>query len=268
MDEKMGLIGAGNMGSALVAGMIRAGVIRPDGLLVTDVDGERLAKLAQTWKVRTSPHNRDAVQNRGIVLLAVKPQIVGPVLDEIAEAAEGSPLFLSIAAGVKTAFIEERLGGEVPVVRAMPNTPATIEAGISALCAGRFAGPRHLQQAEEILGAVGETVQVEERQMDGVTGLSGSGPAYIYVIIEALADGGVKMGLPKGIALKLAAHTVLGAAKMVVGTGTHPALLKDAVTSPGGTTIAGLHTLEAKGLRDALISAVVAAAIRSEELGA
>ena len=265
-DRRIGVIGVGNMGSALIGGLLEAGLLKPDQIWAADVDDERLAKSQQRWGIAISEENREVASKTDVVLLAVKPQIMGRVLEEMAGFMEARHLVISIAAGVTTHTIEAQLGA-VPVVRVMPNTPALVGVGMAALCAGQYASSAHLDEACELLACVGETVVVEEKQMDAVTGLSGSGPAYIFVVIDALADGGVKMGLPKPVALKLATQTVLGSAKMLLDTQEHPAQLKDRVTSPGGTTIAGLHKLEEKGLRDALMSAVQAATVRSAELG-
>jgi pyrroline-5-carboxylate reductase len=266
-DKKIAVIGTGNMGSALIEGLIQAGVAQPFNIVAFDVDEERLTTLAAKCGIRIGHDNASTVQEADIVLLAVKPQILNAVLDEIAPVMTLDSIVISIAAGVKIAAIEERLRRPIPVIRVMPNILATVRSAVSALCPGRNASREHLALAREVMGAVGTTVDVEEKQMDAVTGLSGSGPAYIFVMIDALADGGVKMGLTRDVALKLATQTVLGAAKMVVETGKHPMILKDAVTSPGGTTIAGLHVMEREGVRNALMSAVEAATKRSEELG-
>jgi pyrroline-5-carboxylate reductase len=265
-NRTIAVIGLGNMGGALVSGMLRAGVVKPQHILATDIDQDRLVKAHEDWGIRTSGDNRQAVGEADTILLAVKPQVIGSVIDELTGAIRASQVVISVAAGVATRSIESRLG-EVPVVRVMPNTPALVGAGMSALCAGRYAGSEHLAAAVELLQCVGETVVVEEGLMDAVTGLSGSGPAYVFVLIDALADGGVKMGLPRPVALRLATQTVLGAARMVAETQQHPAVLRDKVASPAGATIAGLHKLEEKRFRDALISAVQAATLRSAELG-
>jgi pyrroline-5-carboxylate reductase len=265
-NARIAVIGAGNMGGALIGGLVESGV-PPANLIASDAVAAALESVAQGWGVETTSDNRAAVQGRDVVLLAVKPQIAPAVLGEIAPALRPGCLLISIMAGFRTAAIESALGRPFPVVRAMPNLMAQVRAAAAALCPGRHATGEHLETARQVMGAVGSTVVVEEKQMDAVTGLSGSGPAYVFVLIDALADGGVKMGLPRPVALQLAAQTVLGAARMVAESGEHPAALKDRVTSPGGTTIAGLHALEQKGFRDALMSAVEAATRRSEELG-
>lgn len=265
-NARIAVIGAGNMGGALIGGLVESGT-PPANLIASDVVAVALEFTARRWGVETTQDNRAAVQGRDIVLLAIKPQEAPGILADVAPALKPGCLVLSIMAGVRTAAIESALGKPFPVVRVMPNILAQVRAAASALCPGRHATAEHLETARQVLGAVGSTVIVEEKHMDAVTGLSGSGPAYIYVLIDALADGGVKMGLPKPVALHLAAQTVLGAARMVAESGEHPAVLKDRVTSPGGTTIAGLHALEQKGFRDALMSAVEAATRRSMELG-
>src|SRR5439155_1725461 len=199
---------------------------------------------------------RQAVAGRDVVLLAVKPQNMDAVVREIADVLEPTQLLVSVAASVTSAFVQERLGSQVPFVRAMPNTPSIINAGMTALCGGLYARPEHLKTAEAIFKCVGETVFVDETLMDGVTALSASGPAYLYVIIESLAEAGVKLGIPRDVSTLLAAQTVLGAARMVLELGEHPALLKDAVTTPAGCTVDGLLELEEGGLRVTLIKAV------------
>lgn len=266
-DKRIAVIGVGNMGAALAGGIVKAGLVDPARIIASDADRERLKTISDRWKIIAANDNTEAVQGSDVILLAVKPQTIPAVLDEIRSTIVPRQMVLSIAAGVRTSFVEERLTVPCPVVRAMPNTPALMGCGIAAICPGKLAEQEHIVVAQTLLGAVGDVVVVTETQMDAVTGLSGSGPAYVYTFIEALADGGVKMGLPRPVALKLAAQTVLGAAKMVLETGEHPAVLRDRVTSPGGTTIAGMHVLESKGFRDATMSAVEAATRRSEELG-
>ena len=266
-DRRVAVIGGGNMGGALVAGMIRTGLVLPDCMTVVDALEAPLERLRADFGVKTSRRIQGVVGAQDVVLVAVKPQIWPSIAGEIAGEVGPDQLLISIMAGMRTSAIEDALSGEVPVIRAMPNILAQVGAAVSALCPGRYATEAHLQIARDILGAVGETVVVAEWQMDGVTGLSGSGPAYVFSMIDALADGGVKVGLSKEIALKLAAQTVFGAAKAVLESGDHPAVLKDRVTSPGGTTIAGLYAMEQAGFRAALMAAVEAATRRSEELG-
>ncbi len=267
---RIGIIGGGQMGTALVKGILRARVTSVDCVTVADVLESARKRLALETGVRTTGEALEVLSGADVVVVAVKPQVMREALAPLVGRFTTGQTVLSIVAGVTTGTIEAILsGGDVPVgvVRAMPNTPALVGAGIAAICPGRHATDADMARAERLLSGVGTVVRVDERQMNAVTGLSGSGPGYVYTVIEALADGGVKMGLPKPLALKLAAHTVLGAARMVIETGEHPALLRDRVTSPGGTTIAGLHALEANGLRNALMSAVEAATKRSAELG-
>ena len=264
---RLGIIGVGNMGSALVAGLLAAGRVPAANITAVDPLPGALEPLAATG-ARTSVDTRAAVDGQDVVVLAVKPQVAAEVLQQVGQRMTAEQCLLSIVAGVATSTIEAHMAAAVPVVRVMPQTLAHLRAGAAAVCGGRHAGEAHLALAHALLDEVGSTVTVAESQMDAVTGLSGSGPAYAYTMIEALADGGVRMGLPRAVALKLAAQTLLGAARMVLESGAHPAVLRDQVTSPGGTTIAGLHKLEEKGLRDALISAVQAATERARELGA
>lgn len=267
LDKRIAFIGAGNMGEALIKGLLQAGVVRPGDLLATDVRADRLAFIQKTYGVEGFADNRDAVAKAEVVILAVKPQVMEEVLVGLREVVTTGHLLLSIAAGIRTPFIEEKFPRPVRVIRIMPNTPALVLAGASALAPGRHASPEDVEIARQIFQGVGRVVQVEEKLMDAVTGLSGSGPAYIFLVIEALSDAGVRMGLPREVAALLAAQTVLGAAQMVLETGEHPARLKDMVTSPGGTTIAGLKVLEQGRLRGTLIEAVEAATKRSQELG-
>lgn len=264
---RLGFIGGGNMAEALLKGFLAAGLCSPERLLVTDVRPERLAELARTYGVRTTTDNVAAVRQVSLVLLAVKPQVLRPVLAELREVVTADHLVISIVAGFSTAVIQEQCAQPVRVVRAMPNTPALVLEGASALARGRHATPDDLGVAERLFRAVGSVAVVDETLMDAVTGLSGSGPAYVFVIIEALADAGVRAGLPRGVAQALAAQTVRGAARMVQETGLHPGVLKDMVASPAGTTIAGLQALEQGALRAALLNAVEAAVRRSRELG-
>lgn len=268
LEKTIAIIGAGNMGGALVRGMLRAELVPPERITIVDIHPEKLETLRSQYGLRATADARAAVRGADIVLLAVKPRTLNDVLDAIREDTQSHQLFISIIAGVETAYICERLGKNNPVVRVMPNIAATVDAAASAISAGRYATEEHMALAETIFSAVGEVVRVEEEHLDAVTGLSGSGPAYIYMVVEALSDGGVKMGLPREIALKLAVQTVLGAAKLVKETGVHPATLRDQVTTPGGTTISAIHELEERGLRAMLISAVVTATEKSRELAA
>lgn len=260
------VIGSGQMGEALVGGWLAAKTVPSDALIATDASAERRDLMKRQFGVRTGSDNRDAAARAGVVVLAVKPQVLDGVMKELSSALAGK-LVLSLAAGVTIAHLAKLAPKGVRFVRVMPNTPVLIREGVSALAFGVGVSEKDQHLARRLFEAVGRVVVVEEKLMDAVTGLSGSGPAYVFLAIEALADGGVKAGLPRAVADLLAAQTVLGAARMVLETGEHPAKLKDRVASPGGTTIAGLHRLEQGGLRAALIAAVEAAAKRSEELG-
>jgi pyrroline-5-carboxylate reductase len=264
--KTIAFIGAGQMGAALIQALLRAGV-DPGGIIASDADTARREYLAREMGLRTSASNAEAVHGADIVILAVKPQVLPEVLREIGPSLAAHHVVISIAAGVKTETLEAALPDGVPVVRVMPNVLCAVGEAASAICGGRSAGEKDLAAAEAVFSAAGRCVRVEERLMDAVTGLSGSGPAYVFVFIEALADGGVRAGLPRATAQQLAAQTVLGAAKMVLESGKHPAELKDMVCSPGGTTIDGVLALEQRRLRAAVMEAVSAAKRRSEELG-
>lgn len=255
------------MAEALVAGMLRAAVVSPDHLVVTDVSTERLKWMHDRFGVQGRSNNEEATRWADVVILCVKPQVIDHVIAEIKPSLAGTRLLISVAAGVPLARIRAYGADTVPLVRAMPNTPAIVGEGVTALAAGPEVSEELLGVARTIFASVGKVVIVEESLLDAVTGLSGSGPAYVYMVIEALTDGGVRAGLPRSVAQMLATHTVLGAARMVAESGEHPAVLKDRVTSPGGTTIAGVHQLEAGSLRAIVMNAVVAATDRSKELG-
>lgn len=267
LGKKIAVIGAGNMGEALIAGMLAAKAAVPDDMHATDIVAGRLDQAKARYGIRAGMDNRAAAGWADIVLLAVEPQALDHVLDDLRSVLTEGKLILSVAAGYPIARIAARLAPAVRVVRCMPNTPSVVQAGVSALAWGEHVTAEDEGCARAIFESVGRVVVVEERLMDVVTGLSGSGPAYVFLIIEALADGGVKVGLPREAALELAAQTVFGAARMALETGEHPGRLKDRVTSPGGTTIAGLHALERGRLRASLMDAVEAATKRSQELG-
>lgn len=264
--KKIAIIGAGHMAGALLGGVLRGKLTQPENVTVTRRTPEALEEIRVRWKVRTTTDNRRAVRGADIVILAVKPKDAKAVLHEIAPAVRKGQLIVSAMAGIKIETIARALKKPVAVVRAMPNTPAFVDEGATAIAAGAHAGEKDIKMAEVIFKAVGKVEVLPESLIDAVTGLSGSGPAYIYMIIEALTDGGVKMGIPRAVALRLAAQTVYGAAKMVIETGKHPAILKDDVTTPGGTTIAAIHELESHGLRTVLMDAVQTATRRSKEL--
>ncbi|HIE50380.1 MAG TPA: pyrroline-5-carboxylate reductase [Armatimonadetes bacterium] len=266
--QRIAFLGAGAMGSALMRGLLQSRRVTPAQLLAADPDGTRREAVRTELGVTVTEDNAEAVRQANLIVLAVKPQVVVPVLHELRNILQPSQLLISIAAGVTLATLESAAQVPLPVVRVMPNTPALVGCGASAYCLGTHATPHHGEQVRALLSAVGSVVEVEEKLMNAVTGLSGSGPAYVYLIIEALADGGVRCGLPRTTALQLAAQTVLGAAQMVLQTGEHPGVLKDRVASPGGTTIVGLQMLERRGMRGALLDAVLAAAQRAEELTA
>lgn len=265
---KLGVIGCGKMGTALVQGAVGAGVVAPGEITGCDpVEAARAAFSKATGATIVADAGAVAAAS-DVLLLATKPQDIASAIREAAGAAGGAPkLVISIAAGVTLAALEAAAPENFRVIRAMPNTPALVGKGAAAFCRGTRATAGDSETATALLGAVGVVAEVPEKLMDAVTGLSGSGPAYVYLIIEALADGGVKNGLARADAIRLAAQTVLGAAAMVLETGEHPAVLKDAVTSPGGTTIAGLAEMEEGGVRAALIGAVTAATRRAAELG-
>jgi pyrroline-5-carboxylate reductase len=267
LGKKIAFLGSGNMAEALVKGLLAAGVAARDELVCAEPRAERREELRARHGVAVLASNLDAVRQADIVVLSVKPLVMDALLDEVAPAVDPRKLVVSIAAGVPIAAIARKLGAGARIIRTMPNTPALVGAGATALSRGPHATEADVGQAVALFEAVGTAVVVEEHLLDAVTGLSGSGPAFVFLAIEALADGGVKVGLPRHVAMALAAQTVVGAGKLVLETGDHPGKLKDQVTSPGGTTIAGVHALEAAGFRAALISAVEAAARRSRELG-
>ncbi len=267
-DRTLGFLGAGNMAGALIKGLLHAKVSPPTKIVVSDVKGARLDEMGKTHGIRTTLDNHLLVRECDVLVIAVKPQVVDKVLAEIGAEVKPGQLVISVAAGVPIAAIEARLPVGSKVVRAMPNTPATALAGATAISGGEHANAADMAVARALFEAVGRVVILDESLLDAVTGLSGSGPAYVMLIIEALADGGVKVGLHRDVALLLAAQTVYGSAKLLLDTGEHPGRLKDMVTSPGGTAIVGLHTLESGALRKTLIDAVEAATNRSATLGA
>jgi pyrroline-5-carboxylate reductase len=263
--KRLAVIGAGKLGEALIRGLVDAGAIAADRITVTSGSRERSETLVRTLGV-ASAGNVEATRAADVVLLAVKPQQVAPVIAEIGPALGAGQLLISVAASVSIGFIEARLAAPIPVLRAMPNTAATIKHAITGLARGTHAGDAHLETGRAIFSAVGRVVVVDEKHLDAITGLSASGLAFIFVVIESLAEGGVKMGLPRHLATELAAQTVEGAGAMVIETGAHPALLKDDVTTPAGTTIDGLLQLEEGGLRVTLIKSVMQATQRAREL--
>lgn len=267
LDKTIGFLGAGNMAEALIRGLVQGGVVPPSHIYASAPRGERQLELRSTYGIVTTGDNAEVSRRAQLLVLSVKPQILERVVHEVATHVQPDALVVSVAAGIDTETIEGLLQSSARVVRAMPNTPALVRAGATAIARGKHATEADLREARTIFDAVGITVELDEYQLDAVTGLSGSGPAYIFLILEALADAGVKVGLSRRNAQRLAAQTVMGSAKMLLDTDEHPGRLKDMVTSPGGTAIAGLHTLEQGGLRTTLINAVETATKRARELG-
>jgi pyrroline-5-carboxylate reductase len=264
--RRLGVIGAGKLGETIIGGLFEAGVVEAREIVVTAAHQERLDTLRERFGVEGTLSNAEAAARSDVILLCVKPPTVGPVSEEISGSLSSEKLIVSAAASVTTAFIEARLPESVPVVRAMPNTPSRIRMGMTGLAPGSHANGEHLELAKALFDAVGRTVVVDERHLDAITGLSASGPAFIYIVIESLAEGGVKVGLPRDVATELAAQTVLGAGAMVLETKEHPAQLKDSVTTPAGCTIDGILELEDGGLRVTLIKAIVKATERARGL--
>src|SRR3954466_16084105 len=266
-SQRIGMLGAGNMAGALIRGLLASKSVTPDQIVASDVRGDHLKELETKHGIKTFTDNRQLAAVSNLVVLAVKPQVIDRVLDQMADAFLPDTLLVSIAAGVPIRSLEARLPEHVRVVLAMPNTPAIALAGATGIAPGARATQIDIDITQALFAAIGRSVVLDESLIDAVTGLSGSGPAYVMVMIEALADGGVKVGLHRDTALLLAAQTVYGSAKLLLETGEHPGRLKDMVTSPGGTAIAGLHTLESGGLRRTLIDAVEAATNRAIQLG-
>ncbi len=267
LKEKIGFIGGGKMGEALINGILRAGLSSSDKIMVSDVDKKRLQILEKEAGIKTTQDNKKITSDSDIIILAVKPNMMGSVLDELNSEITSKHLIISIAAGIPLSFIESSLNKGCRAIRVMPNTPCLVGETAAGYALGKKATRNDGKLVGQILDAVGKSFLLEEKYLDAVTGLSGSGPAFIYVVIEALADGGVKMGLPRDVAITLAAQTAFGAAKMVLESGTHIGQLRDSVASPGGTTIEGLHALEKGGIRNALIDAVETATKKSKSLG-
>ena len=265
-DKKIAIIGGGKMGSIIAQGLIAQKIAANKDIIVTDIDAARLEFLRKSMKLKVSSNNEKTVKSADIIILAVKPQNMAVTLKEISSAIDKTKIIISIAAGITTGFIESHLAKGVRVLRVMPNTPALIGEGAAAVAKGSSAKKSDVQLAHIIFNAVGISVEVEESLMDAVTGLSGSGPAYCFLIIEALIDAGEKMGLPRDLAGKLAMQTMLGAARLCISSDKNPAELREMVTSPGGTTVAGLQVLEEGKIRTTIISAVEAATKRSKEL--
>jgi len=271
-DKKLAVLGAGKLGGILLRAYLKQGLFKPKNVTATVKHSEKAAVLSKELGVAVRSDNRAAVKGADIVLLGLKPQTVGEVLQDIVGEIGKDTLIISVAASVPTSYLEQHLesgnGGskKVAVVRAMPNTPSMVGCGMTGICRGAHAGPEHLEIARAMFDAVGRTVVVDEKNMDAVTGLSASGPAFAYIILESLAEAGVKVGLPRDVATLLAAQTMKGSASVVLETGDHPALLKDSVTTPAGCTIDGILELEEGKLRVTLIKAVVKATSRAGEL--
>ena len=267
LKEKIGFIGGGKMGEALINGILRAGLSSSDKIMVSDVDKKRLQILEKEAGIKTTQDNKKITSDSDIIILAVKPNMMGSVLDELNSEITSKHLIISIAAGIPLSFIESSLNKGCRAIRVMPNTPCLVGETAAGYALGKKATRNDGKLVGQLIDAVGKSFLLDEKYLDAVTGLSGSGPAFIYVVIEALADGGIKMGLPRDVAITLAAQTAFGAAKMVLESGTHIGQLRDSVTSPGGTTIEGLHALEKGGIRNALIDAVETATKKSKSLG-
>lgn len=267
-ELRVAVLGAGKMGGILLQAFLKQQLFTTDQILATVAHEERAAALSAQWGVEVTTDNTAAAERADLILLGVKPFQIPDLVAKIKPALTVDKVLLSFAASVKTSAIEEAAGIEIPVIRAMPNTPSMLGAGIAGLCRGRYVTDEQMQLASRVFETVGRTVIVDEKHMDAVTGLSASGPAFIYIILESLAEAGVKVGLPRDIATLLAAQTAYGSAKMVLDTGYHPALLKDAVTTPAGCTIDGILELEEGGLRVTLIKAVMRATQRAKELAA
>ncbi len=265
-STRVAVLGAGKLGSILIQGFLEQKLFPPQNVCATVRHADRARAAGGQFPVPVTTDNLAAVRQADVVLLCVKPQVVREVLEEIRPELGPGKLVISVAASVPIASIEKLAGAQVPVVRAMPNTPSVVRCGMTALARGSYAGEAHLATAQALFASVGRTIVLDEKLMDAVTGLSASGPAFIYVILESLAEGGVKVGLPRDVATLLAAQTALGAASVVLETGAHPALLKDAVTTPAGCTIDGLMELEEGRIRVTLIKAVVKAVKRAREL--
>jgi pyrroline-5-carboxylate reductase len=264
--KKLAVVGVGKIGEALIAGLLKNKALKPTDIVGTVAHESSRERVKERLSIDVSTDNKSVVKGKDIVILAVKPQNMDKVAREIGPVLTPEQLVITVAASVTTAYVQERIEKQIPVIRAMPNTPAVMNAGMTGLCAGLYAQPPHIKMAETVFKSVGETVFVDESLMDAVTALSASGPAYLYVVIESLAQAGVKLGLPHDVSTFLAAQTMYGASRMVLESKAHPALLKEMVTTPAGCTIDGLLELEEGKLRVTLIKAVVKACERAREL--
>lgn len=267
MDGRLAIIGAGRMGEALLAGLLREGTLQPAQVACTDVREDRCAQLTERYGVEAHGDNAGAVADADVVLLAVKPQLLTAVVTDLAPQMRAEQTVVSIAAGITTATLEALLPDGVAVVRVMPNTPALVEEGMSLLAAGRHAGVDAVGLARRLLAAVGEVVELPESQLDAATAISGSGPAYVFLLAEALVEAGVHLGLSRELTSTLVGQTLRGSATLVRDSGEHPAALREAVTSPAGATAAALARFEAAGLRATVLEATAAAGQRARELG-
>jgi pyrroline-5-carboxylate reductase len=263
----VGFLGAGNMGEAIIKGLLQTGLVPPSSIAATDARADRLQQMASQYGIRGLQSNRELVAGSDVVILAVKPQIMGAVLREVAPAVDRGRLLISVAAGVPVAALREALGKPARLIRVMPNTPALVLEGVTAIARADGLEAGDLELAQELFGAVGRAVVLDEDALDAVTGLSGSGPAYLFLVVEALVEGGVLAGLPRDVSAQLTTQLLVGTATLLARSGQSPEQLRAAVTSPGGTTAAGLRALERAGIRAAFLDAVVAATERSRELG-
>ncbi len=266
-DKKIAIIGSGKMGDTIISGLLSAGITSPGQIIATDNSLKRLDYIREKHGVKTTSNNREAVASAQILLFCVKPQNASELFQEIKDAVQPDDVVISIMAGVTIRKMEGWLPEATSVIRAMPNTPSRVNAGMTAIASGSHASLEQLDIAQQLFSGIGRTLVLDEKHFDAVTGLSASGPAFIYIVIEALADGGVKCGLPRDVSFQLAAQMTLGAAKMVLETGQHPAILKDDVTTPAGCTTDGILALEEGGVRVTLIKAVTEATRRAGELG-
>lgn len=265
-NERIGFIGIGNMGEALLRGILDSGISSPEKILASDINREKLNSLSKELRITAIENNCELVKGSDIILFALKPDIINKVLSEVSSEFKQPKWCISIAAGINISTIEGKLSEGIAVVRVMPNTPAMVREGMSAISPGRYANEEHLNKTKQIFQAVGKVILIQEKHMDIVTALSGSGPAFIFLIIESLIDAGVQLGLSRSDASIMAAQTVLGSSKMLIETQEHPAVLKNKVTSPGGTTAVGLYELEKGGVRASIINAVFAATLRSKQI--
>ena len=267
MDGMLAILGTGRMGEALLSGLLRSGATEPARVRCTVRTPERAAALAERYGVEAGTDSRAAVDGARVVVVAVKPQTMDALLAEIAGAVTAEHTVISVAAGVPTSVLEDALGEDVPVVRVMSNVPVLVDEAMSAVAGGRHAGPDDLAVAEDLLRSVGRVVRLHEEHLDAVTALSGSGPAYFFLLAEAMIDAGILLGLSRDVATELIVQTMVGSAKMLRDTGRHPVELRESVTSPGGTTIAAIRVLEEQRVRAAFLNAIEAAKLRSEDLG-